>query len=125
MGENELRVQAGDLTDSMRLQRVETEPESYRLPGSGTGGAVRNWFLAGDSIERDGYYCINDTAGELLKSADARAILERYVPELVKLLTERDVIPLGLTLKSILSRNAADLNLKALNDELNQVPAED
>ena len=125
MGENELCVRAGELTDSMTLWRVETEPDSYRLPDSGAGGAVRNWFLAGDSIERDGYYCINDTAGELLKSADARAILERYVPELVKLLTERDVIPLGLTLKSILSRNAADLNLKALNDELNQVPAED
>ena len=56
---------------------------------------------------------------------NSATVFLRREKALVKLLTERDVIPLGLTLKSILSRNAADLNLKALNDELNQVPAED
>ncbi len=40
-------------------------------------------------------------------------------------MTEKNVIPLELTMKNILSRDADGLDLKALNAELNEVPNED
>ena len=53
-------------------------------------------------------------------------MLERYVPDLVRFMTEKNVIPLGLSLKSILSRDADEtLDVQALNRELNQIPDED
>lgn len=49
--------------------------------------------------------------------------MEAYVPALVRVMTEQNVIPLGLAMKSILTHdpeNAPDL--KKINSELNQIP---
>ncbi|MBR0160256.1 MAG: beta-galactosidase [Oscillospiraceae bacterium] len=123
-GENCLTVSAGDLSDSCVLTRVETEPDSYRLPDSG-GGAVRNWFLAEDSYKKEGFFSLEDTANDLLDNPRTREIIRNALPELYKVMTEKNVIPLGLTLKSILSRDADGLDLKAINAQLNEVPNED
>ena len=106
------------------LTRVETEPDSYRLPDSG-GGAVRNWFLAEDSYKKEGFFSLEDTANDLLDNPRTREIIRNALPELYKVMTEKNVIPLGLTLKSILSRDADGLDLKAINAQLNEVPNED
>ena len=83
---------------------------------------MRNWFLQEDDVRKEGYFSIQNTAQELLDNPDARAVLERYVPALVRVMTEKSVIPLGLSLKSILSRDADEsLNVKALNGELNRI----
>ena len=48
------------------------------------------------------------------------------MPGLVRIMTEKSVIPLGLSLKSILSRDADEtLDVKALNGELNAIPDTD
>ena len=84
---------------------------------------MRNWFLAEDDMRKEGFFSIQNTAQELLDNARARAVLEAYIPGLVRVMTERNVIPLGLTLKSILSRDADEaLDIKALNEALNQIP---
>ncbi len=103
-----------------------SEPEpSYRLPEEPGGWPVRNWFLADDDIRREGYFSIEDTANDLLENPDARKILEAYIPGLVKVMTEQNVIPLGLTLKSILSHDPDEsLDAAELNKELNQIPNE-
>ncbi len=44
---------------------------------------------------------------------------------LLRVMTEKNVIPLDLTLKTILSRDADCLDLKAMNAELNEIPNED
>lgn len=124
MGENRLRANAGACEDTVVLTRVEQEPESYRLPDTG-GGAVRNWFLAEDSYKKEGFFSLEDTANDLLDNPQTREIIRRAVPELYRVMTEKNVIPLGLTMKNILSRDADNLDLKALNAELNQVPNED
>jgi beta-galactosidase len=86
---------------------------------------VRNWFLAEDSMKKEGFFSLEDTANDLLDNPRTREIIKRYVPELFRVMTEKNVIPLGLTLKSILSRDADGLDKKALNAELNEVPNEE
>ena len=124
-GENRIKVAAEGLTDECVFVRVDSEDESYRLPGNNAGQAVKNWFLSEDDVVREGYFSIKDTANDILENPDARAVLEKYLPELVKFMTEKDVIPLGLSMQSILSRDIPEgLDLKELNRELNQIKNE-
>ena len=124
-GENRIKVAAEGLTDECVFVRVDSEDENYRLPGNNAGQAVKNWFLSEDDVVREGYFSIKDTAKDILEDPDARAVLEKYLPELVKFMTEKDVIPLGLSMQSILNRNTPDgLDVKELNRELNQIKNE-
>ena len=121
-GENRLEARGGEYTDALIWQRVETPEPSYALPDSG-GGTVKNWFLSDDDITRQGYFSLNDTANDILDAPAARAVLERYVPEMVKVL-DSGVVPLGLTMKNILTygEGAVDPDtLKAINGELNRI----
>ena len=78
------------------------------------------------SGRKEGFFSIQSTAQELLDNPDTRAILEQTIPELVRVMTERNVIPLGLALKSILGREADEsLDINALNDALNRIPDTD
>ena len=124
-GENQIKVVAQGLQDECVFVRVDSEDKSYRLPGNNAGQAVKNWFLSDDDVVREGYFSLKDTANDLLENPDARAVLEKYLPELVKFMTEKDVIPLGLSMQSILSRDIPEgLDLKELNRELNQIKNE-
>lgn len=126
-GENRICVTAGDCTDEMTLSRQDSPEPSYSLPGSNAGGPVKNWFLASDSLVREGYCSLESTAGDLLENPAAAVLLKEKLPQaLYRTLTEQDVIPLGIELKSILSRSGFSAEeLKALNDALNQIPAEE
>lgn len=122
MGDNAVQAIAGACADHALWRRVEAPDASYRLPDEAVGGAVRNWFLAEDDMRKEGFFSIQNTAQELLDNADARSVLEKYVPDLVRVMVEQSVIPLGLSLKSILSRDADEkLDVKALNEELNRI----
>ena len=126
MGDNAVQAVAGDCADSVLWHRVHAPDPGYRLPDEEAGGAVRNWFLAEDDMRREGFFSIQNTAQELLDNADARAVLEAHIPGLVRVMTEQSVIPLGLSLKSILSRDADEkLDIKALNGALNRIPDTD
>ena len=125
-GENRVEAVAGDCADSVVWQRVEMPEPGYHLPEENAGSAVRNWFLTDDDLRKEGFFSIQSTAQELLDNPAARAVLERYIPHLVRVMTEQSVIPLGLALKSILSRDADEsLNVNALNAELNAIPDTD
>ena len=123
MGENRLEARCGEVSDALCFERVDAPEESYRLPGD-DGGEVKNWFLT-DDYTRQGYFSVNDTANDVLDEPAARAVLEKYVPGLVKVMTEQNVIPLGLTVKSILSHDAdpaaAEEITRKINAELNEI----
>ena len=122
MGPNEMEVTAGACRDACTFERTAEPDPSYRLPEA-EGGPVRNWFLAEDDYRREGYFSIEDTANDLLEDPEARKVLEAYIPALVRVMTEQNVIPLGLTMKSILSHDPDEsLDLKKLNGELNSIP---
>ena len=87
---------------------------------------MRNWFLADDDVRKEGFFSIQNTAQELLDHPETKTVLIRYVPALVRIMTEKSDIPLGLSFKSILSRDADEkLDIKALNEELNRIPDTD
>ncbi len=123
MGENRLEARSGQVCDALSFERVGAPEPSYRLPSS-DGGEVKNWFLT-DDYTRQGYFSVNDTANDVLDEPAARAVLEKYVPGLVKVMTEQNVIPLGLSIKSILSHDsdpvAAEELTRKINTELNEI----
>ena len=126
MGNNPVTVTAGDYIDQCVWQRVREPEAGYHLPDEDAGTAVRNWFLAEDDVRKEGYFSIQNTAQELLDNSETKAVLQKYVPELVRIMTEKSVIPLGLSLKSILSRDADEkLDIKKMNAELNLIPDTD
>ena len=122
MGENRVEASAGGCRDACVWVRAEEPDPSYRLPEA-EGGPVRNWFLEEDSFRREGYFSLEDTANDLLEDPAARKVLEKYVPALVRVMTEQSVIPLGLSMKSILTHDPDDsLDLRKINGELNRIP---
>ena len=122
MGENRIEAEAGPCRDSAVWVRAAEPDPSYRLPEA-EGGPVRNWFLEEDTFRREGYFSIEDTANDLLDSPAARKVLETWVPALVRVMTEQSVIPLGLSMKSILTHDPDTApDLKKINADLNQIP---
>lgn len=105
-GENRVAVTHEACFDEAVFLRVEKEPESYRLPDSGGSGNVVNWFLQGE-IKED-CFSIQDSAQTVLDSPAASKVLKEMRPQLYAALTGDVGIPLGLTLKSILSRDTKD-----------------
>lgn len=104
--------------DAVAFEKVSEPEESYILPNSGAGETVKNWFLDEDGLDTGAYYSLADTAQEIMDSPEAYTILKKHVPGLCAVL-ERDVIPLGLEMRSILGRETPEgVDLKALNDEL-------
>ena len=74
---------------------------------------------------KEGYYSIMDTADDVMQCTKAREVLMRYVPELVKAM-DQDLIPLGLSMKSILSRDLKDDTdtMLHINDALHEIAKE-
>ena len=123
MGENRVEAFARTCRDSCVWIRVSEPEPSYALPEAESSGPVRNWFLSENENRREGFFSIEDTANDLLESPASRRVLEDFIPALVRIMTEKNVIPLGLTLKSILNHDPDEsLDVKALNRELNQIP---
>ncbi len=80
-GFNIFMAVAGDVKDTMTLEKVETEPEIYVLPGQdGSEGGAANWFTASGSVDLDddapmefpeGKLNINSKIGDIFKNPDA------------------------------------------------------
>ncbi len=124
---NQIKVVSGEYTDTCTFEKVDKPEESYRLPDDGKGSMVKNWFLSDDDIVREGYYSIMDTAADLVECEETLQILRKYIPEIVHLLVDKEVIPMGLQMKSILGRSFGedpDGMVKKINEELNQVKCE-
>ena len=82
-GESTLVAVAGDCQDESKLRKVEEFNEAYRMKEE---GEVLNWF---EITAPTGYYSINDTIGDIMKSP-------------------RGTLLLGLILKSMMSRRESD-----------------
>lgn len=96
-GFNTVVAQAGNLRDSMTLEKVEKEPSIYVLPEvNERAEGVANWFkLAGDLDLKapmefpEGKYTIKDTIEEISKCPEAMEI----VTEAVRLAMNMKVVP--------------------------------
>ena len=66
--ESTLVAIAGDCKDESKIRKVEVFNEEYRLKEK---GAVLNWF---DITEPEGYYSLNDTVEDIMKSEEGKAM---------------------------------------------------
>ena len=96
-GFNTILAVAGDVKDSITLEKVEKEPDYYTLPEfNERQEGVANWFKQVGSLDLkapmefpEGYYSIKDNMEEVSKSPEAFAL----VAKVVKLTTNFDVKP--------------------------------
>ena len=96
-GFNFLIALAGDVKDSVTLEKVDAEPEIYTLPEvKERAEGVANWFkLMGDLDLKapmefpEGYYSVKDTMEELFQSEEAGKI----AAEAVKLASNFELAP--------------------------------
>lgn len=76
-GESLLEARAGDCRDTGMIRKVDAFNESYRLKEA---GVVLNWF---DVTEVESCYSLNDTLGELLKSDEAKALVQDFMKSML------------------------------------------
>ncbi len=96
-GFNTLLAVAGDVKDSITLEKVDKEPASYTLPEfNERQEGVANWFKQVGSMDLEsamefpeGYYSIKDSIEEMAKNEEALAIVSKAI----KLATNFDIQP--------------------------------
>ena len=96
-GFNTIVAVAGDVKDSITLEKVEKEPACYTLPEfNERQEGVANWFKQIGSMDLtapmefpEGYYSVKDTMEDLAKNEEALALAAKAV----KLATNFDIKP--------------------------------
>ena len=76
-GETTLTAIAGDCRDESVIRKMEEMNPDYILKEK---GAILNWF---DVTTRDGYFCLNDTMGEIMKTLRGKLILIGFAASLM------------------------------------------
>lgn len=80
-GESHITAKAGELEDTALIKKTDTFNESYRMKEE---GAVINWF---EIDTPTGYFSINDTLGDILKTFKGKLFLVSMLLKLKKALT--------------------------------------
>ena len=96
-GQNTVLAVAGDVKDSITLEKVEKEPEIYVLPEvNERAEGVANWFKTVGDMDLtapmefpEGMYSIKDSIEEIAKNAEALEIVQKAV----KLAMNMNVVP--------------------------------
>ena len=72
-GTTELKVVAGDLTDTATINKVDTPNEAYIMKEE---GEVINWF---EITTPDGYLSINNTIGDIMSTFGGKLVMLKFV----------------------------------------------
>ena len=117
-GFNTILAVAGDVKDSITLEKVEKEPDCYTLPEfNERQEGVANWFKQVGSLDLkapmefpEGYYSIKDSMEDLSKNEEALALATRAV----KLATNFDIKP-GVGMWDMMKRMTPEAMAKMIN----------
>ncbi len=80
-GTTELKVVAGDLTDTATINKVDTPNEAYIMKEE---GQVINWF---EINTPDGYLSINNTIGDIMSTFGGKIVMFKFVMMLKNAMT--------------------------------------
>ena len=134
-GENTITAKAGDVEDTITLNGVAEHNADYTLPDIAEAMAVGNWFddIADDDESEEievieGYYSVEDTAGELLANEECLKIVKGWYMQMGNLTfasmltTVRDMMGFKkLTEFTSISGEVALKDVAKLNRMLNKV----
>ena len=117
-GFNTILAVAGDVKDSITLEKVAEEPAYYTLPEfNERQEGVANWFKQVGSLDLkapmefpEGYYSIKDSMEDLSKNEEALALATRAV----KLATNFDIKP-GVGMWDMMKRMTPETMAKMIN----------
>ena len=117
-GFNTILAVAGDVKDSITLEKVEKEPDCYTLPEfNERQEGVANWFKQVGSLDLkapmefpEGYYSIKDSMEDLSKNEEALALATKAV----KLATNFDIKP-GVGMWDMMKRMTPEAMAKMIN----------
>ena len=92
-GFNTIIAKAGELTDSMTLEKVEQEPSIYVLPGvNERAEGVANWFQTLGDLDLkapmefpEGMYSVKDTMMEIANNTEAFDIVAKAIAVTMKM----------------------------------------
>ena len=131
-GENIFLAVAGEVKDTMTIEKVEVEPEIYVLPGQDEGeGGAANWFVAEGDVDLEddspmefpeGKLSIKSTIGQIYKNEAAWEFFSKMTqgkvgPDMPMWgMMENFAVEMMLGMAGNLPESA----IKALNKQLNQ-----
>ena len=131
-GENIFLAVAGEVKDTMTIEKVEVEPEIYVLPGQDEGeGGAANWFVAEGDVDLEddspmefpeGKLSIKSTIGQIYKNEAAWEFFSKMTqgkvgPDMPMWgMMENFAVEMMLGMAGNLPESA----IKALNQQLNQ-----
>ncbi len=132
-GEHEITAKSGELSDSIRIRKVDKANPDYVKEG----GEVVNWFDKPEELIREGYYSIMDTMEDLKKNPQAAELLGKIMakarssygevaqsvelPESIQ--RQMDKKPLNMMLKQVAKAIGPEM-VKELNGALNKIKKE-
>ena len=134
-GANTVTAKSGEVEDTITLNGVAEHNAEYTLPDIATAMAAGNWFddIADNSDSEeieiiDGYYSVEDTAGELLANEDCMKIVKGWLMTqgnltLASMLTTvRDMMGFNKFSASLASfGQPSQKDLAQLNRQLNKI----
>ena len=134
-GANTVTAKAGELEDTITLNGVAEHNADYTLPDIAEALSVGNWFddIADDSESEeieiiDGYYSVEDTAGELLSHEECFKVIKGWYMKMGNLTfasmltTLRDMMGFKkLTEFTSISGEISKKDLAQLNRQLNKI----
>lgn len=104
VGQTILVAKAGELTDESRICKVDVFDEAYRMKEV---GAVLNWF---EITNPAGYFCINDTVGDILQTCEGRRLMKELAEELHTISQkQKDGSPKKSTMEMMPSKTALEM----------------
>ncbi len=131
-GLNMFLAVAGEVKDTMTIEKVDAEPEIYTLPGveEGAGGAL-NWFTASGDVELEDTAPMEFPEGKLsIKSTLGQVYKNKEAWEFFSKMSEGKVGPeqpmwamlenFAIEMMMSMAGNVPESAIKSLNKQLNQ-----
>ena len=133
LGENTISVKASDLTDEIKINRIEESTDEYVLQNVDTGNNVENWIdiTTGEMLEfPEGYFSIKDNFGEVFENESAKKLVLEALNDLAEdvpgVHTDENMLQMASTMSVASIINFAGIKCDhprvcKLNKELNKI----
>ncbi|MEL7975244.1 glycoside hydrolase family 2 TIM barrel-domain containing protein [Isoptericola sp. F-RaC21] len=116
-GEHQVTARSGGLVDTVVLHKVDEIPEAMVMPTT----TIANWFDDVEPTERDGFFSIRDTLGDIKQSEDGARLIATVLEALS---TTRGEVGRGVEIPPAMQAIVDRMSVEKLLQQAGGVPAE-